>query len=210
MHASIHELLSIRDGEPIEAQLLQHVDGCGTCSMELARLQQVRERMRSLEMPQPPQAAWEQIRTSVQQPARMPARRAAFFAAAALAGVAVISGLLLRYSGSEPSPSPQVLLPEVPAHVPSPSSVSIEQLVAQSRELDELLSYLPDRPVVERIAMAATMDTIEQRVQWLDQQLSYAPAAGLGDAQTYRLWRERVDLMDSLVKVRYAEGVQLL
>jgi hypothetical protein len=30
--------------------------------------------------------------------------------------------------------------------------------------------------------------------------------AGLDDAQTYQLWRERVDLMDSLVKVRYAEG----
>jgi hypothetical protein len=54
--------------------------------------------------------------------------------------------------------------------------------------------------------MAATIDTIEQRVQWLDQQLSYAPVAGLDDAQTYQLWRERVDLMDSLVKVRYAEG----
>jgi hypothetical protein len=57
--------------------------------------------------------------------------------------------------------------------------------------------------------MAATIDTIEQRVQWLDQQLSYGPVAGFDDSQTYRLWRERVDLMDSLVKVRYAEGGQL-
>ena len=54
--------------------------------------------------------------------------------------------------------------------------------------------------------MAATIDSIEQRVQWLDQQLSYAPEGGLNEAQTYQLWRERVDLMNSLVKVRYVEG----
>jgi hypothetical protein len=40
-------------------------------------------------------------------------------------------------------------------------------------------------------------------------QLSYAPDTGLNDAQAYRLWRERVDLMDSLVKVRYAESSRL-
>ncbi len=30
--------------------------------------------------------------------------------------------------------------------------------------------------------------------------------SGLNEQQTRRLWRERVELMDSLVKVRYAEG----
>ena len=54
--------------------------------------------------------------------------------------------------------------------------------------------------------MAATIDSIEQRVQWLDRQLVVRPDAGLNEAQAYQLWRERVELMDSLVKVRYAEG----
>jgi hypothetical protein len=102
---------------------------------------------------------------------------------------------------------PTIVAPTQSTEMPTPvTEVSLDHLVAQSRELDELLSHLPARPAVERVAMAATIDTIEQRVQWLDQQLSYAPAAGLDDAQTYQLWRERVDLMDSLVKVRYAEG----
>ena len=36
---------------------------------------------------------------------------------------------------------------------------------------------------------------------------SYAPETGLNDEQARRLWLERVDLVDSLVKVRYAEGL---
>jgi hypothetical protein len=92
---------------------------------------------------------------------------------------------------------------------PAAAAVPLEALVAQSRELDEMLLYLPQRPAVERVSMAATIDTIEQRVQWLDQQLSYASDTGLNEEQAYQLWRERVDLMDSLVKVRYAEGRSL-
>jgi hypothetical protein len=59
---------------------------------------------------------------------------------------------------------------------------------------------------IERVSTAAMIDTIEDRIQWLDFQLSDASDSGLNEEQTRRLWRERVELMDSLVKVRYAEG----
>jgi hypothetical protein len=69
-----------------------------------------------------------------------------------------------------------------------------------------LLQRLPERPRIERVSTAAMIDTIEDRIQWLDFQLSDASDSGLNEEQTRRLWRERVELMDSLVKVRYAEG----
>jgi hypothetical protein len=75
----------------------------------------------------------------------------------------------------------------------------------QSRHLDLMLQGLPQRPRVERVAMAATLDSIEERIQWLDMQLTYA-AAAQDETRTQTLWRERVDLMDSLVKVRYAQA----
>jgi hypothetical protein len=59
------------------------------------------------------------------------------------------------------------------------------------------------------VSTAATIDTIEQRIQWLDFQLSNAPDGDLSEEQSRRLWRERVELMDSLVKVRYAEAGSL-
>jgi hypothetical protein len=82
----------------------------------------------------------------------------------------------------------------------------VPELVAQSQHLEDLLQRLPERPRIERVSTAAMIDTIEDRIQWLDFQLSDAPDSGLNENQTRRLWRERVELMDSLVKVRYAEG----
>ena len=46
------------------------------------------------------------------------------------------------------------------------------ELVAQSQQLEDLLQTLPERPRIERVSTAATIDTIEQRIQWLDFQLS--------------------------------------
>jgi hypothetical protein len=82
----------------------------------------------------------------------------------------------------------------------------VPELMAQSQHLEDLLQRLPGRPQIERVSTAAMIDTIEDRIQWLDFQLSDAPDSGLNEEQTQRLWRERVELMDSLVKVRYAEG----
>ena len=82
----------------------------------------------------------------------------------------------------------------------------VPELVAQSQHLEGLLQRLPERPRIERVSTAAMIDTIEDRIQWLDFQLSDASDSGLNEEQTRRLWRERVELMDSLVKVRYAEG----
>jgi hypothetical protein len=46
-------------------------------------------------------------------------------------------------------------------------------------------------------------------VQWLDVQLSSVPEVASNDELAHQLWRERVDLMDSLVKVRYAESAPM-
>ena len=71
----------------------------------------------------------------------------------------------------------------------------LHELVAQSQQLEQILRTLPQRPQVERVSTAATIDTIEQRIQWLDFQLSNAPEADLSEEQSWQLWRERVELM---------------
>jgi hypothetical protein len=207
MHATVHQLLSLRDGEPVDADAARHVEHCAICTSELARVGRVQQRMQSLASIEPPAQAWNQIAARMQvaespQGSRMP------WAFAAAAAVAVVSGILFRQFNVPVEAVPSVqLAPE--SEQQTPTVASLDQLVAQSQELDQMLQYLPERPAVERVALAATIDTIEQRVQWLDQQLSYAPDTGLNEAQATELWRERVDLMDSLVKVRYAEGAPM-
>lgn len=204
MHASLPELLSLRDAEPIDARVAQHVGVCAQCARELEQLSNVRASLQRLPQLDAPRDAWAHLQARVQQSSAGGSRRRWMSAAAAVATLAIIAGVLVR---NEPDPfafdpqqrAPATVTPEQP----------VEQLVARSQELEELLQALPDRPLIERVSTAATLDTIEQRIQWLDYQLSYAPEGTLDEAQSERLWRERVELMDSMVKVRYAEAGRL-
>lgn len=211
MHARIDELLSLRDGDPVAASIATHVENCPACALELARLQQTRQRLQSLAGFDPPALAWERIGAGSQVRPAQSRRRVAMKAAAAVSLLAVVIGVATRDEMPSNADVP-VAAGEVRGAVITVAPLDplpLNHLVEQSRELDAMLQHLPQRPSVERVAMAGTIDTLEQRIQWLDMQLSYAPDTGLNDAQAYRLWRERVDLMDSLVKVRYAESSRL-
>lgn len=209
MHARIDQLLSLRDGEPVEADAVRHVEACPACAAELVRLKHVQQRLQSLASFEPPSSAWEQVSARARTPEAPRRNYLVPMAAAAAALIVVGIGVIVRQQDVSSHPPSAPVVTVAPAAELADPAPPLEQLVAQSRELDEMLQYLPARPSVERVAMAATIDTIEQRIQWLDVQLSYAPDSQLNDAQAYRLWRERVDLMDSLVKVRYAEGGHL-
>lgn len=199
MHARIDQLLSQRDGEPVDVNTVWHIESCAQCSSALARLKTMQQRLQALPSFDPPPL-------SSMRSVRIRGRRAVPAAIAAAGVLAIAIGIARRDRVVE------VQTPEPVAAAQKPSVNQAEPLatlMAQSRQLDELLRHLPERPSIERVALAATIDTIEQRIQWLDVQLSYAPETGLNDEQARRLWRERVDLMDSLVKVRYAEGQPL-
>jgi hypothetical protein len=209
MHAHIHDLLSLRDGEPVEAGLLRHVEQCPQCTAQVNRLNGARRNLRALPAMDPPAAAFGAVRERLRE---RPVTRVHWSLVAGVVGAAVLIGVVsfglieshqrLAVAGvDKPVPLAPVSIVVAPP--------SVAELVAQSRQLDDLLQELPQRPSVERIATAATLDTIEERIQWLDVQLSYASTAELNEKQAQRLWSERVDLMDSLVKVRYAEAGSL-
>jgi hypothetical protein len=209
MHARIEHLLSLRDGEPVGAELVAHVRSCPICTGELQRLSAIRAEMQSLPQFEAPDLAWDRIQRTIPQRApALPARKVGFAAAAAalitLAAIALIARHSDQHSTEQSVKAPKVLNAPVSAETPH-----LDELVAQSQQLEQILQTLPERPRVERVSTAATIDTIEQRIAWLDFQLSSAPDDDLNEEQSRRLWRERVELMDSLVKVRYAEAGSL-
>jgi hypothetical protein len=208
MHASFSELLSLRDAEPTAAHVAQHVDRCPLCTRELQQLSSARSRLQELPSFDAPPDAWSRISRRVAAPAAKSARMIwATGAAAAAVGVLAIMILVIRNDGSQTA---AVVEPEPrQASAVAPPEPPVAALIAQSQELEQLLHALPQRPLIERVSTAATLDTLEQRIQWLDFQLSDAPEGSFDDAQAQRLWRERVELMDSLVKVRYAEAKRM-
>jgi len=87
------------------------------------------------------------------------------------------------------------------------ASTDVEQLRAQSVALEQVLAALPQRPAVVLAGTALPIDRLEAQVQWLDHQLSVG--ADTSSAETEQLWRERVEVMSSLVRLRYAEAQQV-
>jgi len=230
MHARIDQLLSLRDGEPVDAAVERHLAECHPCAVELSRLRQMQQRLQQLDSFAPPPRVSPGGVDAPSAPVSGNGHlRRRGWAIAAGCVLAVGIGLALRDHGSAsqqnaaavPAPNAPVsgvpasnisgptMTPSAEVSQPKRNAASLERLMAQSQHLDDLLLALPERSSIERVAQAATLDTLEHRIQWLDEQLSYAPEHGLNDSQAYRLWRERVDLMDSLVKVRYAEGQRL-
>jgi hypothetical protein len=53
------------------------------------------------------------------------------------------------------------------------------------------------------------IETLEAQVQWVDHQLSEFEAAPTSAAEAERLWRDRIEIMNSLVQLRYVEAQRL-
>ena len=62
MHADFQELLALRDGTPVGAEVGQHVAGCAQCGSELARLKRLKHELHQLPSFEPQEHAWPLIR----------------------------------------------------------------------------------------------------------------------------------------------------
>jgi hypothetical protein len=200
MHLSIEQLLD-DPGLTTQAEIQKHLENCSRCRLEVQGIRHTQHRLVSLPQLEPPEQSWTTIQAALH--ARSRATRSGVWYVAAAASVAVLAVLIINQR------SPEETLEAATSRSLTENARANEGIVAlmeQSRHLDLVLQGMPNRPRVERVAMAATLDSIEDRIQWLDMQLTYASAAESDDARTQTLWRERVDLMDSLVKVRYAQA----
>ena len=208
MHADYQELLALRDGDPVDAQAAQHVSQCADCSRALAQLNALQEQLRRLPAFEAPERAWAGIRRRLE---RAPQRQRNPWPMVGLAASIMVTVLVLPLLHREPGMSVGHAIPGEGQNPAGAGQDSLGALVMRSQRLEAVLQVLPRRPVAERAGTSATIDELQNRIQMLDLQLS---AAGRGDAQqpaaahedARRLWSARVELMNSLVHVRYAEA----
>lgn len=205
-HADIAQLLSLRDGPLVDAQLRQHVEGCSSCSAELEHLDRVREGLRQLPEEAPPRDLWEGVRARAAlappladgYPAPGPSERW-YGAAVGIAATAVmaISLLLLDQQGAVgPTLGPG-------AAATSAEPLRTPQLMDASRELERSLRAVDLDGQVVSGRTAATIAALEERIAYVDLQLS---RQDLSEVQKQRLWQQRVSLLNSLVRLRYASS----
>jgi hypothetical protein len=203
MHADFQELLRLRAGGPVDVEVAQHVAKCPRCGLELGRLQRLAHDLNQLPQFDPPQRAWATIQERLAQSPAQGARPGWFYICAAAASIAAIT-LGVLWSGTFDRDHAAPGAGTVTATVGNTASnESIGQLVRRSQELEALLRTIPHRPAMEQAATSATIDEIQSSIQMLDLQLSNGSQIDHQEAE--RLWSTRVQLLDSLVYVRYAE-----
>jgi len=161
----------------------------------------LRERLQAL--PPAPESGvdgWPAIQARLAEAPRRGSRltRAAPFAAAA--SVAALGLFATLRWVDVPAPGTEALRPPVVLE-----AESVADLRERSQALEALLSAMPERPAVERAGTSVPIESLQSQVQWLDHQLSLAGADGRS-TEAEQLWRDRVEVMNSLVQLRYVEA----
>lgn len=160
-----------------------------------ARAARVRA-LRDLPELEPPADGWPRLAARL-APRPSGARSAiglALAAAAAALGTLALLPALERTAAPAPAPAAGA----------AAALAATPDLRARSADLERLLDALPP-PTTARASTAATTALLEDRIALVDERLSAAGA--LPAAESRALWRERVLLLDSLVRVRYADSV---
>jgi hypothetical protein len=218
MHASIEQLLDLRDaqrqdGQAGDPELRAHVDNCGACKEELSRLKNLRETMRSLPEIEPPDGSWQTI---VQTPAKSGPSWRQPLGWAIAASLLVMVWLAGNLSGRDAIESRVVDSGEVASSVSEVTSqtlassdtsgqADVDALKDRSLRLGVLLRSLPGRPDVVRAGTDNTIASLENSLAMVNYTLTQ-PDTALTSGESKELWQHKVNLMDSLVKVRYTEA----
>lgn len=205
MHATTEQLLSLRDGRPVEAGPAAHVAGCEACSRELRALARMRTRLRDLPEMDPPRDLWRVV--AVEAVARPPGPKRGRLlwvgvAASLLLGVALVVATMQRPDEGPARGTTTDLIAATPAPASSVNGTSRAELLETSRRLEAALRALPAAPQVTRASTALTIADLQDRLVEVDLSLN---DPRLDPAQERALWQQRVRLMDTLMQVRYSQ-----
>ena len=205
MHANVQELLAFRDGEPIDSKVRLHVESCSGCGAEVARMRELRGRLKGLPVLEASAAVWGAVRESLDITLAPPSRY--WPALWAGGGMAACIAAFLWMTHHVSTSAAEAAYRRPRSRVRAVHDGVIAPLVAHSQRLEALLRALPSpRPRVEQAMTSATIADLETRIQRLDLKLAGVSAAGANQDEVRHLWDTRVRLLNSLVYVRYAES----
>lgn len=208
MHRRIEDLLKVRDGEPIDARRKSRLSGDAGAAAELARLRRLREELQALPRVAPPARARARVLAAMAgasgRRAWVSGRAAAVAAVAIVIAATAAAGYLARSSDSGSEPPSAVTAPPEAAQTPAGGDKYLA-LIRESARLERLLAELPQRHVMNA-ATAGTIAGLENQIALVDRQLTLATFMDLEPEYEEALWRERVDVMNALVQVRYAQS----
>jgi hypothetical protein len=213
MQPTTEDLLSLRDGEPLDASARAAVEANADALREVERLRRLRQSLAALPTLAPPADAWQRVLASGARAEAHGGRwrlRAAGAAIAATAAAAAIAYVAWQAPSSATKALPSTTVAadakQDPLAAPARPAAYVS-LVEESAQLERLLAEMPDQRPVMTARTAGTIAGLEDRIALIDEQLTYfAARGGLEPPQRQALWGERVELMNALVHVRFAQA----
>jgi hypothetical protein len=205
MHATTEQLLSLRDGRPVDAGAATHVADCEQCSRALQDTKRVRAGLRELPELDPPRDLWTSIAArSMTPPVRAHRHWPMFVGTAAgfVLGIALILNMTQRGEDGPARGTTTDIVAATPAPASSVNGATTAELLAESQQLEARLRALPAAPSMTRASTALTLEELQDRIFEVDMLLGQP---GLSQADERMLWQQRVRLMDTLMQVRLAQ-----
>ena len=160
-------------------------------------------KLRELPELAPPPGVWDRVLEGVG--ARAATRRLRRRVAIAASVIVAAAAVPLTYVFTRPaSPPTLTFIWLAPDRVPW-DETSYAPLMVESARLERVLAQMPAPPPLVVGTTSGTIVGLEDRIAYVDAQLSYAAARDLATPYRKALWGERVELMNALVQVRFAQ-----
>jgi hypothetical protein len=173
----------------------------------------LRDSLAALPGTMPPRAVWRRIKEQAEAEGLIfnprSRRPSTWYMGGGLAAAAMLVIVILpgRFeatdSATEGTDFPVV--PQMQASTPTIEVNTLQALMVESRQLESDLRSLPNEPRVVRAGTQATIVELKDRIAAIDYQLSES-ASQMSPQDQEIFWRERVRLMKSLVRLRYAQA----
>jgi hypothetical protein len=179
------------------------------------RLRATQDALRELPQLDPPPGVWSRVaaRAQVERDTGVAPRWRRWLAGGAIAAAAAFVGIvLIARSPDAPDQPGDRNATVVPEDAPRDSAgrplmpATYVALVEESARLERMLARMPRQRPLMSAGTASTIIDLEDRIALIDEHLTVGVARGLEVPQRQVLWRERVDLMNALVQVRYAQA----
>jgi len=173
----------------------------------------LRDSLAALPETMPPRAVWRRIKEQAEAEGLMSnprsRRPSTWYMGGGLAAAAMLVIVILpgRFEATDSAAEDKgfPVVPEMQASTQTIEVNALQALMVESRQLESDLRSLPNEPRVVRAGTQATIVELEDRIAAIDYQLSET-ASQMSPQDKEIFWRERVRLMKSLVRLRYAQA----
>lgn len=183
------------------------------CGLSIQERDVLQAKLRRLEDTLPPRAVWQRIEEQARAEGLFAPRigeRTRWLAGAGIAAAVVLAVLNAPFAPL--TDDDQLEFPTVPEYSATATNRNdlraLNALMVESQQIERNLRALPAQPSLVRASTAATISELQDQIAAIDY-LLYHPELQLSPQQEEVYWRERVRLMNSLLRLRTAQAQRM-